>query len=451
MKSKIFAVIIALTLLTTCQFREGFFYYMGVGNTITFGGNGFDSLKAITTDDAGNIYLAGTFYDTVDFNPREGRELKTAAVGNSDVYLIKLNADYTFSWSRKIGGNINEGCSGLVAADDMVYVGGNFSASIDLNPEGGGDFRTAVGGENLFITAYDGQGNYQWGVTRSDPVGDDLIGSKMLLDGSNNLYFFYNTSGGATSKIGLIKLNSRGEEIWGLQTPEGNNRKINDAAWGYNDKLYCVGYFMGGDQQYYLAEISSDGAYTSEWFFGGTNQEEFKALTAGREGLYIAGRYGGNSVIDNNQLSGGVGENAVLLKVNYSYQVEWVYPFRSRTAPPATLQVEGLATDGNYLFLSGYFDGEVNFNPFGEKLYQAPLGVRDIYLSTFKMDGSFVDTRVLQGKGNDYGSILHGGRGWIFWGGMYSGETDFKVENDSASDIRGSNGATDVFMTIIVE
>jgi len=58
----------------------------------TFGGLGDDSARAVAIDSSGNIYLAGDFELSVDFDPRTGTEVHTSH-GHSDVFLLRLSPD----------------------------------------------------------------------------------------------------------------------------------------------------------------------------------------------------------------------------------------------------------------------------------------------------------------------------------------------------------------------
>lgn len=449
---KLSILLLSLIIFTSCQFREGFFYYMGIGNTITFGGSQVDEIDHITTDEEGNIYLAGRFFGVADLNPHEGVDLRsTGGAASSDIYLIKLNPDYTYGWSRMIKGFGMEDCSGLAAANGAVYLMGSFDMTTDFNTDGGGDLHGTIGGKSLFLTAFDSSGEYQFTVTKNPMVGEELYGSKLLMDKAGNLYLFYNIfNGGNPLRIGLIKANNSGSEIWNMETPGGSARAINDAVWGDNGNLYCVGGIMNGTMDYYIAEIEPNGGPTKEWFFGSAgNNEYFEALTADSEGIYLAGSFQQNSLIGGNWLGDGSSDNMVILKASYEQQVQWAYSFERRSG--TSLEIDALVKSGNNLYLSGSFNGEVDFKPIGERLISTDPVLRDIYLSSFTTGGSYLDTRVLPGKGDDYNSTLHSGRGWLLWGGSFSGETEFKVKSDGESDIRNSKGLSDVFMTIIVE
>jgi hypothetical protein len=57
--------------------------------TRTWGGAGFDTVSGLTLDVTGNVYMAGVFQSTVDFDPDAGVDNRTA-VGVTDTFLTKF-------------------------------------------------------------------------------------------------------------------------------------------------------------------------------------------------------------------------------------------------------------------------------------------------------------------------------------------------------------------------
>src|SRR5436190_593073 len=69
-----------------------------------FSGAGNDLGTAVATDAAGNVYLTGTFQNTVDFDPGVG-VYTLAAQSSQDIFISKLDAGGNFVWAKQIGNN----------------------------------------------------------------------------------------------------------------------------------------------------------------------------------------------------------------------------------------------------------------------------------------------------------------------------------------------------------
>ena len=75
---------------------------------IKLGGTSIDQGLSIVVDATGNVYSAGNFYGTADFDPSTATFNLTSA-GYADVFITKLDVSGNFVWAKKIGGTNTEG------------------------------------------------------------------------------------------------------------------------------------------------------------------------------------------------------------------------------------------------------------------------------------------------------------------------------------------------------
>src|SRR5262249_48819498 len=68
----------------------------------TGGNNGSAAGLGIAIDGSGKAYVTGSFSGTVDFNPGNGGNDNQSSNGGTDIFVWKLNADGTESYSRDI-------------------------------------------------------------------------------------------------------------------------------------------------------------------------------------------------------------------------------------------------------------------------------------------------------------------------------------------------------------
>ncbi len=101
------------------------------------GGVGFERGNAIDVDAEGNVYTAGTFNGTTDFDPDSGTDTITPA-GGYDAYVSVLDSAGNFIEGLQIGGIGNDETRDLcLDANDVLFVAGSFQDAVDLNPYSG--------------------------------------------------------------------------------------------------------------------------------------------------------------------------------------------------------------------------------------------------------------------------------------------------------------------------
>lgn len=82
----------------------------------------------------GEVYVTGGFSETVDFNPGDGEDLHTAS-NSQDLFLSRYEADGTYGWTITWGGKDRNSLSGwgdkgwvvAVDTDGSIYLGGQYA------------------------------------------------------------------------------------------------------------------------------------------------------------------------------------------------------------------------------------------------------------------------------------------------------------------------------------
>ncbi|MFN5309881.1 MAG: SBBP repeat-containing protein [Candidatus Kapaibacterium sp.] len=158
------------------------------------GGNRYDYGHSIAIDAARNVYTTGYFQDTVDFDPGPD-SMKLIAVGNSDVFIQKLDASGGLVWAKSFGGNGgDEGYSINVDAAGNVYTIGSFASTTDFDPGANTLNLTSEGNSDVFIQKLDGKGNFVWAISFGGITFD--VGYSIAVDSKGYIYstgFFENT------------------------------------------------------------------------------------------------------------------------------------------------------------------------------------------------------------------------------------------------------------------
>jgi len=117
----------------------------------SWGGTGQDSGDYITLDSTGNIYVAGKFADSVDFDPGAGSKT-IVSEGDRDIFLSKFDSSFNLLWAQSWGGINLEWLYGIdIDANGSAYLVGYFSDTVDFDPGINTDDRLTTGGNDSFL------------------------------------------------------------------------------------------------------------------------------------------------------------------------------------------------------------------------------------------------------------------------------------------------------------
>ncbi|MCE3260546.1 MAG: hypothetical protein K0S12_2187, partial [Bacteroidetes bacterium] len=132
-----------------------------------------ENASDVITDASSNIYVLGSFFGTVDFDPGAGTTNLTSA-GNSDVCMFKLTSGGLFSWAKNMGGVFADWGSAIDIDNTStnLYITGTFTGTADFNPSASTNTLTVYGAQDIFIAKYDINGNYGWAFSMGGPLGD---------------------------------------------------------------------------------------------------------------------------------------------------------------------------------------------------------------------------------------------------------------------------------------
>lgn len=130
------------------------------------GGTGPDSANGVSTDSYNNVFIVGSFYESITLG-----NIKLAALlaGGNGIYIAKYDSRGNILWAKSISYETAPGGIGVRS----VSVDSKGNVSVMGNASGGVNFGNGVGtyGEaNFFIAKYDPNGKYIW-AKRSSNTG----------------------------------------------------------------------------------------------------------------------------------------------------------------------------------------------------------------------------------------------------------------------------------------
>ncbi|MEP6591550.1 MAG: hypothetical protein ABJC19_10245 [Gemmatimonadota bacterium] len=128
-----------------------------------FGGSGSDGVQSVAIDATGNLYLAGWFQGSVDFDPGAGVKVVNAlgSTGAADGYVLSLDPGAEFRWVDQIGAVIAGDANFTIASgvglsgDGAVWAVGRFFGLADLDPGTAAVQVQSLGGADEWIARYE--------------------------------------------------------------------------------------------------------------------------------------------------------------------------------------------------------------------------------------------------------------------------------------------------------
>ncbi len=213
----------------------------------TFGGAYTDSANGVTTDADGNIYLAGSFSDAVDF----GSGIMYAAYGGTDSFLAKFSPSGSNIWSKRFETFAADYAQG-VAVDTNgapIVIGYFLGTQIDC----GGGWLTNHGGSDAYVAKYAPDGSHLFSKNFGGSTADQAVG--VTTDRSNNVYvlgWFSNSGEFAGTNLTtaggwdgfIIKLSPNGTRQWVRSFPSnGSGDFPRGLACGSDLSVTVVGEF----------------------------------------------------------------------------------------------------------------------------------------------------------------------------------------------------------------
>ncbi|HAO47562.1 MAG TPA: gliding motility-associated C-terminal domain-containing protein [Ferruginibacter sp.] len=353
--------------------------------------------RSLAIDKQSNVYVTGSFSDTVDMDPGPGI-LPFIATGSIDMFVLKLSSQGSLVWAKQLNGTL-QGSSMAAATDSQgnICIAGGFTGTVDFDPGAGSFFLTAVSnaGSDIFICKLDPSGNFMWAVAVGGNQQDFANG--INIDQADNIHVtgsfssivdfdpgpgnnFIMTRG--LSDIFILKLNASGNFVWAAGVGGSNTE------WGYKTVVDAAG-----------------NVYTTGFFTGTADFDPgpgtFNVSSPGADAMFV-------------------------LKLNAAGNLVWV---RSAGGPISNNWGLGIALDRNgNVYTTGFFIGPADFDP-GPGIFIMQSQVVDIFLLKLDNNGNFIWAKSAGANGNDQGmSVVVDPYNNIYVTGHFGRTVDFDLE-----------------------
>jgi hypothetical protein len=255
------------------------------GSTAHLNGGVFDA--------AGNIYVSGWFFNTIDL----GGGVFTA--GSEDVFVAKYNAAGVHQWSKQFGDPSQQESAGMgIDSSGNVYLAGFFSGKVNF---GGGNLATA-GSTDVYLAKLTSAGAYVWAKSFGDASPQRIYGMATDSSGNSVITGTYqgtvNFGGSSFPNAGLndgflARFNSAGTHLWSKGFGDSADQQANAVAVDNVGNTYAAGQFAGtmnlgstpatlltsqGGYDAYVAKLDSAGTLVWSKGLGGAGNQTSLAV-----------------------------------------------------------------------------------------------------------------------------------------------------------------------------
>lgn len=358
-----------------------------------YGDTNPQTAAGVATDAAGNVYVAGTFYGTIDL----GNGMLVSA-GMSDIFLAKFDPLGSCVWSKRFGDTDVQSPQAIaVDAGGNIYLCGAFASKVDF----GGGSLTSAGNYDVFLAKFDTDGVHQWSMRFGDT--DEQESSSVAVDGSGNVFLAghflgsINLGGGAFASMGgydayLAKFDGTGTYLWSKHFGDTGDQTAGGVATDPSGNVVMTGTYSGtvdfgggplaasGDDVF-LVKLDPSGTHVWSHRYGDSSGQSGTSVATDAAGnIYLAADVAGSVDFGGGTLTSAGGSDNCLVKFDANAVHQWSHIWGDLSDQGSARVAVG--PTGN-VYLGGTLSGTVDFGG-GPLVTQ---GVWDIFLAAFDNSG----------------------------------------------------------------
>jgi hypothetical protein len=250
-------------------------------------GAGIEDVYLIKTDAGGDTVWTRTYGGTAG---DAGYDLKTlpdsgfiiAGVKGSDVYLIRTDANGDTVWTRTYGGSGNDFANSLIPTAD-----GGYAIAGATNSYGAGE-------SDVYLIKVDAQGNLLWSKTFGGAKNDWGSSIVQTPDHGLIIAGYTESFGHGAFDIYLIRTDANGDTVWTRTIGGDKSEGAYSVCSTADGSIIIAGFtesWGNGGMDLYLVKTGSDGNQDWSAIYGGSADDIAYGLTATPDGGFIAVGY----------------------------------------------------------------------------------------------------------------------------------------------------------------
>ncbi len=424
---------------------------------ISLGGPLGDTANAVAVDEAGNVYICGSFNGTADFDPSPDIKALEANGPNTDIFLAKYDANGAYLWAFAIGGEGSDIARGLVLDDaGNICLLGGFFAKMDVDPGPQQSMLSSNGGLDVFFAKYSPEGDFL--LAKSFGGGSADYGQAIGIDRKKNIYIAGYFTGPAAdfdpgadkalrasaggNDIFLAKYTEDGAYVWAHRIGGTLDDRAQGLAIDTGDNIYITGDFRGAagidfnpgagidslnarnnSSDAFFAKYSENGDYIWAKSIRGDEHEIATCILVSDTAIFVAGTTGSSLTYGGTDFDPGPDEvikNSASFNTSgfvARYNHNGVYRHVNLISESNATSVMGMALNlvGN-LHIAGTFSSTVDLDPGAGLRSVTSKGSSDVYVLRYR-------------SCEDLSSVLHTTCGSFVHNGTTYTESGFFVDS----------------------
>ena len=435
---KLIILFLSFILIESIYAQDNYYFLGGVGD---------DYMHDVLGDEAGNLYMTGSYLENLD-----SKDDRINSVGGRDIYVMKFDKDMNRVWVNSMGGKgVDEGKSIAISPQGNLYLMSTYTDSIRIN-----DKMYATSSKDVLFTSLDRNGKLLW----SKPLKGkgNYEGVDLAIDNKGNMYSIVTFSG--VTEIGGKKYTSSSDKDALLirMDPKGNITWINQLTGLYDNigisvetdemgNVYFAGNFKGkvqiaggeyvvdGNSDIFLMKYGPDGKLKWVKRSKGEDVNRVSGMAVDDVGnVYLTGSFERYISFDAKRVSSASDKDMFLVKYNPEGDVEWLRYAAGGFAHDRGRNV-GIDKNGN-IYVTGTYTGSVTFID----LNLEGVDMRQLYIAKYSPEGEVLTVQRSGGVGVENSLFVVP----TYYGVVTVGE--FDDENTLTEVPMKSQGGRDIFI-----
>ncbi len=351
--------------------------------------------KAIAADAAGNVYVAGDFFNTAIFGG-----FTLTSTGYRDIFIVKYDTNGNVLWVKKAGGIVGDIPHDIaIDANGNCLITGEFGLAATFDNQ----ILTGTGREDIFVVKYDTDGNVLWakqsGSTETDKgaaLTTDAMGNVFAVGTFRSSISFgsQNLTSTGEDDLYLVKYDPLGNVLWAKSYGGPSFDYIRDIALATDGSIFITGAFISeitlgtntlisaGAVDIFTAKLDSTGTPLWAKQVGGTGVDFSSGIGIDQQNnCYVTGTYIDAATFGTQNITSQGGADIFTIKYDSDGNLVWVKSEGGENFD----QTNGIVTtpNGTNTILNA-FEGTAIFGT--DTL--TSNGFRDVLLKSYSTEGA---------------------------------------------------------------